>query len=60
MIARTPGGKKLAAKADRLLSIGKLEEARVQLTGAFQQEPNNTELQERIQLLYEALALEPG
>jgi curved DNA-binding protein CbpA len=60
MIARTPGGKKLAAKADRLLSIGKLEEARVQLTGAFQQEPNNTELQERIQLLYEALALAPG
>jgi curved DNA-binding protein CbpA len=60
MIALTPGGKKLAAKADRLLSIGKLEEARVQLTGAFQQEPGNAELHERIQLLYEALALEPG
>ena len=60
MIALTPGGKKLAAKADRLLSIGKLEEARVQLTGAFQHEPGNAELHERIQLLYEALALEPG
>lgn len=60
MIARTPAGKKLAAKADRLLSIGKLEEARVQLTSAFQQEPNNEELQERINILYEALALEPG
>jgi curved DNA-binding protein CbpA len=60
MIAKTPGGKKYAAKADRLLSIGKLEEARVQLTTAFQQEPTNHELQERINILYEALALEPG
>jgi curved DNA-binding protein CbpA len=60
MIARTPDGKKFAAKADRLLSIGKLEDARVQLTTAFQQEPTNSELQERINILYEALALEPG
>ena len=60
MIAKTPNGKKLAAKADRLISIGKLEEARIQLTTAFQQEPTNSELQERINVLYEALALEPG
>jgi curved DNA-binding protein CbpA len=60
MIAKTPAGKKYAAKADRLLTIGKLEDARVQLTSAFQQEPGNEELGERIQLLYEALALEPG
>jgi len=60
MIARTPDAKRLAAKADRLLSIGKLEEARIQLTSAFQHEPANAELQERINLLYEALALEPG
>lgn len=60
MIAKTPGGKKYAAKADRLLSIGKLEEARIQLTSAYQQEPTNGELQERIDILYEALALEPG
>ncbi len=60
MIAKTPGGKKYAAKADRLLSIGRLEEARIQLTSAFQQEPTNHELQERINILYEALALEPG
>lgn len=60
MIAKTPAGKRYAAKADRLLTIGKLEDARVQLTSAFQQEPSNTELQERIQILYEALALEPG
>jgi curved DNA-binding protein CbpA len=60
MIARTPAGKRHAAKADRLLSIGKLEDARIALTSAFQQEPNNSELQERINILYEALALEPG
>ncbi|MGO9708503.1 MAG: J domain-containing protein [Polyangiaceae bacterium] len=60
MIAKTPNGKKYAAKADRLLSIGKLEDARVQLTTALQQEPTNAELQERINILYEALALEPG
>ena len=60
MIAKTPGGKKYAAKADRLLTIGKLEEARIQLTTALQQEPTNGELQERINILYEALALEPG
>jgi curved DNA-binding protein CbpA len=60
MIARTRDGKRLAAKADRLLSIGKLEEARIQLTSAYQHEPANAELEERIKLLYEALALEPG
>ena len=60
MIARTPLGKKHAAKADRLISIGKLEDARVALTSAFQQEPANAELQDRINLLYEMLALEPG
>jgi curved DNA-binding protein CbpA len=60
MIAKTPGGKKFAAKADRLIAIGKLEDARVALTSAFQCEPMNDELEERIDLLYEALALEPG
>jgi curved DNA-binding protein CbpA len=60
MIAQTPHGKKHAARADRLLSIGKLEDARVALTSAYQQEPHNQELNDRIQILYEALALEPG
>ncbi len=58
MIAKTPGGKKLAAKADRLIAIGKLEDARVQLTSAYQQEPQNDELADRIKMLYEAIALE--
>lgn len=60
MIAKTPNGKKHAAKADRLIAIGKLEDARIALTSAFQCEPMNDELEERIDLLYEALALEPG
>jgi curved DNA-binding protein CbpA len=60
MIAKTPGGKKFAAKADRLIAIGKLEDARVALTSAFQCEPMNDELEQRIDDLYAALALEPG
>ena len=60
MIAKTPAAKKHAAKADRLIAIGKLEDARVALTSAFQCEPMNDELEERIDVLYAALALEPG
>jgi curved DNA-binding protein CbpA len=60
MIARTPSGKKLAEKADRLIAIGRLEDARVQLVEAVQREPENDELSERLQYLFEALALEPS
>jgi curved DNA-binding protein CbpA len=59
MIARTGRGKAHAIKADRLITAGKLEDARVQLVGACQCEPDNEELAERLQILYEALALEP-
>ncbi len=59
MIAKTKKGKAVGAKADRLISIGKLEDARLQLTNACQEEPNNEELAERVQILWEALALEP-
>lgn len=59
MVARTARGKQLAVKADRLIAVGKLEDARVQLVGACQCEPDNEELAERLQILYEALALEP-
>jgi curved DNA-binding protein CbpA len=58
-IARTQRAKAFATKADRFLSIGMLEEARVELASACQQEPDNAELQDRLQILYEALALEP-
>ncbi len=58
-VARTPRGKRFALRADRLLAVGNLEGARVDLVGACQNEPENEELAERLQILYEALALEP-
>ena len=59
MIARNPKAKQFAAKADRFLSNGQLEEARIQLISAAQHDPGNEELKERLAILYEALALEP-
>jgi len=58
-VARTRHGKQVAVKADRLIAAGRLEEARVHLVSACQAEPENEELAERLQILYEALALEP-
>lgn len=59
MIARDPRAKQFAAKADRCLSMGKLEEARVQMISACQHDPRNAELRERLDVIYEALTLEP-
>jgi curved DNA-binding protein CbpA len=60
MIARTPTAKKHAAKADEALAKGRLDDARVALISANQHDPGNAELEERLQILYEALMLEPG
>jgi curved DNA-binding protein CbpA len=60
MIARGTRAKRHAAKADELLAKGKLDEARIQLISANQHDPANDELQERLEILYEALMLEPG
>ncbi len=59
MIAKDGKAKQFAARADRLLSVGKLEEARIQLISACQNDPGNEELKERLDILYEALMLEP-
>jgi curved DNA-binding protein CbpA len=59
-IARTPRGQQHAVKADRFITAGNLEQARVALVSALQCEPDNAELSERLQILFEALALEPG
>ncbi len=59
MIARNPKAKQYAAKADQFLSNGQLEEARIQIISAYQHDPGNDELKERLDILYEALALEP-
>lgn len=58
-IAETPKAKAFARRADLLLSVGKLDEARVALAGAVQEDPDNDELKERLQAIYEAMALEP-
>lgn len=58
-IARTARAKQFALKAERLITAGKLDDARVQLVSACQCEPDNEELADRLQALYEALALEP-
>lgn len=58
-IALTPRAKSHARKADLLLSIGKLDDARVALASAIQHDPDNPELQERLQAIYEAMALAP-
>lgn len=60
MIARTKRAKQFAARADAYLAEGKLEEARIQLISANQHDPENDELKERLEILYEALMLEPG
>jgi DnaJ-class molecular chaperone len=60
MIARTPKAKQFAAKADELLTRGDLEKARIQLISATQNDPDNEELKERLDILYEALMFEPG
>jgi len=59
MIARDAKAKKFAAKADAYLAEGRLEDARIQLISAVHNDPGNEELQERLNILYEALMLEP-
>jgi curved DNA-binding protein CbpA len=59
MIARDPKAKRFAAKADQALSAGNLEAARIALTTACHEDQGNTELKERLDILYEALMLEP-
>jgi curved DNA-binding protein CbpA len=56
-LARTLEGIAFAQKADRLISTGHLDEARVELANACKWEPYNHELSERLHLLYEALEL---
>lgn len=58
MIAKTIDGKKHARKADRLLTAGNLEAARVELVTVQQVEPDNEEIGERLTLLWEAMSLE--
>jgi curved DNA-binding protein CbpA len=60
MIAQGKMAKQYAARADEALSKGNLDAARVHLISATQQDPHNEELKERLEILYEAMLLEPG
>lgn len=57
-LVSTPRAQRYARKADVALAAGALEEARVSLVTACQEEPSNKALKERLNLLYEALALQ--
>ncbi len=59
-IALSKKAKVCAEKADWLITLGMLEDARLALINACQEEPDNAELAERLTFLYEALALEPS
>lgn len=51
-MARTTRGKQFAVKADRMLLIGKIDEARVALVSALQEEPDNAELGAKLRHIY--------
>jgi curved DNA-binding protein CbpA len=55
-LATTPRGKQFAAKAEQFIEMGNLEQARLQLVNALQNEPFNEELQSRLTMLYELIA----
>jgi curved DNA-binding protein CbpA len=55
-IARTPRAKQFAVKADRFIAAGKLDEARVALITALQDDFDNDELKARLDLIYKAIA----
>jgi DnaJ-class molecular chaperone len=50
--------KAFGVKADRLLALGKLEEARVMVTTAMNYEPNNEELQAKLREIWTKIASE--
>lgn len=58
-IARSPQAKQHATRAERFLSIGDLEQARVALVSAVAADPYNTELEERLEAVHALLVLEP-
>lgn len=55
-IAKTPRAKQFAVKADRFIALGKLDEARVALITAIQDDHDNEELQRRLDGLYKMIA----
>jgi curved DNA-binding protein CbpA len=58
-IAQTPRAKQHALKADRYMAAGRLEEARIALVSAIQEDHDNEDLKERMNALYRQIAAAP-
>ena len=58
-LATTPKAKQHALRADRFLAVGKLDDARIALVSALQDEPDNEELKGRLNGIYAQIAAAP-
>ena len=58
-MALRPRAKAHALKADRLLAAGRLDDARIALVNAIQEDFDNEELKERLNALYRQIAAQP-
>ncbi len=58
-IALRPRAKQHALKADRFLAAGRLEDARLALVSAIQEDYDNDDLKERLNVLYRQMAAAP-
>jgi curved DNA-binding protein CbpA len=58
-IAHRPRAKQHALRADRLMAAGRLDEARISLVNAIQEDYDNDDLKERLNALYREMASQP-
>jgi curved DNA-binding protein CbpA len=58
-VAQRPKAKQLALRAERFIAAGKLEDARVALVSAIQEDYDNDDLKERLNALYKQIAAAP-
>lgn len=58
-VALRPRAKQHALKADRFIAAGRLDEARVALVSAIQEDYDNDDLKERLNALYRQIAAAP-
>ncbi len=58
-VARRPKAKQHALKADRFIAANRLEEARISLVTAIQEDFDNDDLKERLNALYRQIAATP-
>ena len=59
-VAQRPKAKQHALKADRCISAGRLDDARIALLSAINEDYDNEDLKERLNQLYREIAAAPG